>query len=255
MKVTKVKGRDGRSQYRLSDKISWMVPGDIHLPFQDNKAVDQMIGASKETGLFITGDLIDYYWISSWPKTGKLTKQGGLKATRSAVLDFVAKTRKTYDFVVYGAGNHELRIETLSRKYPGFDGEWYWMFADLLPTDWIYLDHGYRCVLPQKSSSGLPIVLEHGDRVLYGGTPNAARLVSSYPNQCTIIGHNHKVQEQHKVTWKAGRSTLASAYTVGHLSDIRLNNYANNPDWHHGWATVSADGVIETQVAIGGKLV
>lgn len=253
MRYTKTKSRDGRSQYTLKDTISWIVPGDIHLPFQDKKAVTACMDYGQCTrGLLITGDLLDYYWLSSWPKNTKSTKIGGLKKHREAINWFVPLTSH-FDEVLYIAGNHEARLEALTRKYPGFDGNWWWMFEDILPKHWNYFDHGGRVILPQKYG-GIPIVVEHGDRTLYGGVPTAKRLVDSYPNQCTVIGHNHKVQTHHKVTWKGGVPLLATAHTVGHLSDIKKNNYANNPDWQHGWAHIAEHGSITNVLYSNGKL-
>jgi len=241
VKASKTISKDGRPQYKLDTVIDWVVPGDIHLPFHDPVALSKL---PRATGLFITGDLLDYYWLSSWPKLADKVKKAGYTATREAAKDFVAWIHPRYKYKVFGAGNHELRIETLSRKYPGFDGTWYWMFADILPKTWIYLDHGYRCILPQKTVNGLPIVLEHGDRTLYGGVPSAERLVNGYPGQCTVIGHNHRLQSHFKTTWNVGKSTVTQAYTVGHLSDIKKNNYASNPNWQQGFGTISEQGSI-----------
>lgn len=256
LSVSKKLAADGRPQYKINNKISWTVPGDIHLPFQDKRALqhitDNPFGTS---GLFITGDLLDYYWLSSWPKLADKTKQAGYTATRENLKDFVSAVSNNYDYVAFGSGNHELRLETLTRKFPGFDGKWYWIVADLLPTTWTFFDHGYRCELSQKTTNGLPILLEHGDRALYGGVPSAERLVNAYPGQCTIIGHNHRLQHHYKTTWKNGRSTTSMAYTVGHLSDIRKNNYAANPNWQQGYATISEDGFIQINHLIGGRMI
>lgn len=253
MKLSKTTSKDGRPTYRFKECINWLIPGDIHAPFQDKKAVARMFDLGIEEGLILNGDFIDYYWLSSWPKTAALTKLAGYSRTREEIMSLVAEIQRRFKHVIFGAGNHEARIETLSRKYPGFDGKWYWMFQDILPKYWHYLDHGYRLVLPQKTFNGLPIVIEHGDKCLYGGVPSAERLVTSYPGQCTIIGHNHRLQQRYKTTWKNGNPTVSMAYTVGHLSDIKLNNYASNPDWQKGWATVSRTGDIALDLYEGGQ--
>src|SRR5574338_324405 len=116
---------DGRPQYKLNKIIDWDVPGDIHLPFHDPRAVAKL-GTSR--GLFITGDLLDYYWLSSWPKLAEKEKKAGYEKTREACKDFVKFAHDRYDYVVFGAGNHEARVETLTKHYPGFAGKWYWMF-------------------------------------------------------------------------------------------------------------------------------
>ena len=247
---------DGRPYAKVNiPNVNWVIPGDIHLPFHDPAAVGHIWSAGVEhdkRGLFITGDLVDLYWLSSWPKDGNKAKATGYQATRKALLEFVSCVNQNYDYVIYGAGNHEDRVSSLCRKFPGFDGSWYWMFQDILPTTWHYLPHAYRAELLQRTGNGLPILVEHGDRTLYGGIPSADKLCSSYPGQCTIIGHNHRVQQSLKTTWKKGRATTSMAFTCGHMSDIKTNNYAANPNWQQGYTTVSADGHVENHLIVAG---
>lgn len=258
MKVTRTRTRDGRNQYSTHERMSWLFPGDIHLPFQNDKAVDACLASydSKpgKKGLFLGGDFLDMYWVSSWPKGKDLSKLGGYTKTRDSILDFVSKVSGRFDEVILGAGNHEARVERLSKQYPGFDGKWYWMFKDILPTNWHYLDHGFRFVLPQKSVSNLPIVMEHGDRALHVGVPSATSLLSAYPNQSTIIGHNHRVQQALKTTWCKGKPQLAAAYSAGHLSSLKLNDWINNPDWQLGWVDIDISGVITTHTYFEGRV-
>lgn len=244
---------DGRPYAKINILTNWTVPGDIHLPFQDQTAVDKAVFEKVGNGLFITGDLVDYYWLSSWPKNGNTVKWAGYTATRNALMDFVGKVSNTYEHVVYGCGNHEERLTSLSRKFPGFDGEWYWLFKDVLPSTWHFLPHGYRAELPQKTSNGLPIILEHGDKSLYGGVPSADRLATAFPGQCTIIGHNHRLEQVAKTKWKQGKATTSLAFTCGHLSDIVKNNYAANPNWQQGYTTISVDGQVKNTLLINGK--
>lgn len=259
MNVTKSRSKDGRINYRLDEAIDWIVPGDIHLPLTNWNALKACLRDTRgdypfgKIGLFITGDLFDNYWISSWGKTTQLNKIAGYNNSREATKDFVAATRD-FDVVVLGGGNHEARAASLSSKYPGFDGNLWWLYQDLLPTNWVYLDHGYRCSLPQKSVSGLPIVLEHGDKCFYSGIPSAQKLVVSYPNQCTMIGHNHRIETAHKTTWSNGKPHLTSAYSVGHLQSLKNNTWTNNPNWQLGWGRISSTGEMSTHVYYEGRV-
>lgn len=264
-KATKTPGlvlttsNDGRPYAKINILTDWTIPGDIHLPFHDPVAVDKAVfknlhnGVGQEGGLFITGDLIDYYWLSSWPKDGKTVMSAGHKATKNALLNFVRDVEFCYEHVAYGCGNHEERLTAMCRKFPGFDGEWYWLFQDVLPASWYKLPHAYRAELPQKTPNGLPIVIEHGDKALYGGVPSADKLATGYPGQCTIIGHNHRVEQVAKTKWKQGIATTSLAFTCGHLSDIVKNNYAANPNWQQGYTTVSSGGLVRNTILIGGK--
>lgn len=253
LKVSKKISGDGRPQYKIHTKLDWDVPGDIHLPFEDPSAVKHLRGGAGR-GLFITGDLFDYYWLSSWPKLADKTKTAGYEATRAAGRTFVADIAGMYDEVVYGEGNHELRVETLSKRFPGFDGRWWWLLADILPKNWTYLDHGYRCEFAQKTTNGLTIDAEHGDRTLYGGVPTAERIVAAYPGQCKFIGHAHRTQFTIKNTWNVGQPITSMAYVVGHMCDIKKNNYANNPNWQQGLGRISRDGHTELAIIEKGKI-
>ena len=248
--------KDGRPYAKINiPNVSWVIPGDIHLPFHDPAAVGHIWGAEYDKdrrGLFLTGDLVDLYWLSSWPKSGDKAKATGYQATRQALLEFVTCVSQNYDFVIYGCGNHEDRVSSLCRKFPGFDGSWYWMFQDILPTTWHYLPHSYRAELRQRTGNNLPIIVEHGDRALYGGVPSAEKLASSYPGQCTIIGHNHRVQQSVKTTWRKGKPLTSLAFSCGHMSDIVKNNYAANPNWQQGYTTVTADGEVRNHLIVNG---
>lgn len=253
---------DGRPYAKINFACNWVIPGDIHIPFHDPLALGHLwqdqfeifLKSSPEdkNGLFITGDLVDLYWLSSWPKNGDKAKATGYNATRKSLMEFVSCVSQNYDYVIYGCGNHEDRVSRLGKQFPGFDGDWHWMFKDILPTTWHYLPHTYRAELPQRTGNGLPIVIEHGDKALYGGVPSAEKLCSSYPGQCTIIGHNHRIQQSVKTTWRKGKPTTSMAFTVGHMSDIKKNNYAANPNWQHGYATVSVDGDVRNHLIVAG---
>lgn len=254
--VTITTSKDGRPYARLHDVRSWTVPGDIHLPFHDPVALGQALYRPSSEGLFIQGDLIDFYWISRWPKKPDELKAAGYEATREAVLGFVSAVQKRFEHVVYGAGNHEDRVANLARNYPGFDGKWYWILRDVLPTTWTYLPHGYRAELPQRTPNGQPIIIEHGDRALYNiKVPTAENLVTAFPGQCTIIGHNHRVQQAAKTTWKQGKMTVTTAYSCGHLSDYKKNNYSTSPQWQHGFVTVGEHGNVRNHLIVNGVIV
>lgn len=249
--VTVRTSKDGRPYAKLNIFNDWVIPGDIHLPLHDPSAIKHL-WARQETGMIITGDLVDLYWLSSWPKSGDKLKASGYQATRTYLMEFVSCVSNLYDNVVYIAGNHEKRIKGLTAKFPGFDGDWCWMFKDILPTTWHYLDHGARVELPQRTHNGLPIVIEHGDMAQYGGVPSAEKLAVAYPGQCTIIGHNHRLQQSLKTTWNRGKASTSMAFTCGHMSDIVKNNYAANPNWQQGFTTVSKCGHVENHLIVNG---
>jgi hypothetical protein len=251
--LTLTTSKDGRAYARINYLADWVIPGDVHLPLHDTKAVNLAL-SSKGNGLFIQGDLLDFYWISRWPKDSVQTKAAGYEATRNAVMQFVAATGR-FEYVIYGGGNHEDRVGNLSRSYPGFDSSWWWMLRDVLPTTWTYLPHGYRAELLQKTTSGLPIIVEHGDRATHIKAPTTDHLVAAFPGQCTIIGHTHRVQQSMRTTWKKGKSIVTSAYSCGHLSDCQKNNYAAAPNWQQGFATVSKEGSVQNHLIVNGALV
>ncbi len=190
--VSLTTSKDGRPYAKVNiANTDWILPGDIHIPFHDPVAVKRLWAianvGTRSKGLFITGDLLDYYWLSSWPKTGDKTRAAGYKETRKDLLDFVSCVNYNYDHVVYGAGNHENRVAAFTAKFPGFDGDWYWMFKDILPTTWHYLPHGYRAELLQRTRNGLPIIVEHGDKAQYGGVPSACH-ASTYSYTTAQVG-------------------------------------------------------------------
>jgi hypothetical protein len=253
--LTLTTSNDGRAYARIGVEIDWVIPGDIHLPFHDQSALNHVLHYESK-GIFIQGDLIDFYWISRWPKSVEQTESAGYEATRQSVLDFVSAVSKRFDFVVYGAGNHEDRVANLARGYPGFDGKWWWIMRDVLPTTWHYLPHGYRAELPQRTCNGLPIIIEHGDKAIANiKVPTAENLVASFPGQCTIIGHNHRVQQAAKTTWKKGKQTVSMAFSCGHLSDIKKNNYSTSPQWQQGFTTISTQGYVSNHMVVNGEIV
>jgi len=91
-----------------------LVFGDVHIPFQDEDAVNLIFKFIKKVQpdvIVINGDLIDFFAISKWDKglgEGKTVKEE-LEETRSFLEKLVAVSKASPIYYIFG--NHEIRLE------------------------------------------------------------------------------------------------------------------------------------------------
>lgn len=244
MKLTKSKSPDGRPLYKLETDLNIAIPGDIHIPFHDPVALRTFVDntSGPNTILLIPGDCFDRYALSTHPKEQKKLAHWTLQRETEAAAKWFQIFDYAYDDVIYMPGNHEDRWDRLVANNPALVGmEWWWPIRDIVPSGWELLDVDARIHLRRD---GRLYNIEHGHKASRNSSyVSADKLARQYPNQTTIIGHNHKLGAHHQTHWITGKYTMASAYSVGHLANVAKLGYVSAPDWQQGGALIRSSGV------------
>lgn len=236
------------STYRITPRAGWayLVPGDMHYPFNHAKATNAMIEWWEgqkihygKTGVIFQGDTLDPLGVSKYPVPAAKHWDAarirvGVDAARP-ILEYAGK----HDLPpVYLPGNHEDWIQQCLDKLPAFHG---------LPGVEFGALTGFNSV------SGLEI-LKYKDRILLGDKlvvvhgkelPNAIdAAIRKYPDQFTVRGHDHRVYKVYNTVYDAaGDPGIRGLCSVGMLADRRAySDYADDPNFQLGFAVLSFFG-------------
>lgn len=226
-----------RGEVRLPDGL-WLVLGDLHIPFHEQKPLEAAIQhgqANKVTGVLLNGDFQDCHALSYWPAE----KRDFLAEVEQTIdgLDFI-RAQFPKAKIYYKMGNHEDRLPRIYMSYaPQLVG---------MPTvDWeVVLGLAQRGIevvdSKQKLFAGkLPVI--HGHEVR-GGNPNAvnpARWIFLKAKDCCICSHFHRSSDHTEATIGG---YMVSTWSIGCLCNLSpdYNPFCNN--WNHGFALVDVHG-------------
>jgi len=218
-----------------------LVPGDIHIPIWDRDLVMAVLAFAEAIGvdhLAIAGDLFDVYGASRFSKQARdaLSDRYRLVTELRAATGFFQECSRIFQRVDYLLGNHEGRIDRFVDENP-----WLWQHPAMdprslyqLPDRWHVHDWGSRLRIGS-------VCIEHGDKLKGAGSKyGAAAVLRNNLLQHTIFGHTHRIMRaRHTVYDHNGQPRCYSASSVGHLSHLHYHaDYANQPDWAHGFAIV-----------------
>lgn len=217
-----------------------LVLSDVHLPYQDQKAITlaaEVAGEFKPTHLVFNGDLWDALPVSPFPVPSKyrfrLADQIETVAREiDSLLElFGCKNKPVY----YIEGNHEVWWNRyLQKKAQELEGLSILTIPSILrlPPNVTYLEHriGYAPIedtaTPEVLAGGLHIM--HGDTIRVGAQlVNVARTVSTRLGVPVLVGHWHVCQEyittmydgSVQAAWASGALVLPrAAYNAGRVA-------------------------------------
>ena len=208
---------------------------DIHIPFQDNVAVEAALAYLDEfrpDTLVLLGDVMDFYKLSRFmKKVGRKSVKQELK--QCAAFLRMLRERFPKAEMIYKEGNHEMHMERYILENAPEIAD---LVDDLLISKLCLheLDIDYRV---NFFSIGKLWYL-HGDEKTGGGMAEYVTNVTFRQTlDHTIFGHHHRVQE--KVFKRIDGSTLwcgSVGYLAGPLEYARLNQ------WSQGFATIVYQG-------------
>lgn len=225
----------GRFKEEVFDDERVAVLCDIHIPFQDDVAIEAALGyidAYRPGVIVLLGDIIDCYRLSRFmKKTGNHSVREELMQCRK----FLANLRDRYPEakIIYKEGNHESHLERYIMEQ-AFE------IADLLDglmSEKLGLNElGIEYRVPHFSLGKLWYM--HGHEKSGGGAAEyITNVVFKQTIDHTIFGHHHRVQE--KIFKRIGGDTLWCG-GVGHLAGPM--EYAPINSWIQGFATVTYNG-------------
>lgn len=243
IRLNKSHAPDGRPHYKLTTDDTIAIPGDIHIPFHDPVALATFVRSTKQCDiLLIIGDLFDNYALSRFPKNQSALAKYTIRKEVEIAEKWFRIFDETYKEVIYLPGNHEERWNRLVDSNPALAGmDWWWPIRDIVPSRWELLDVDSRVELYKF---GRRHVIEHGDKASRNSAyVSTDKLTNLYPNQTTIIGHNHRLGSHSRTLWINNRPTLSLAYSVGHLATISKLKYLSAPDWQQGGLVIGDLGI------------
>lgn len=218
---------------------------DIHIPYQDNKALQAMFAYGKRykpDNVIINGDLLDFYTLSQFDKSPdrKENFADEIKQGRA----FLALLRKTFKKakIHYLEGNHENRLQRyMWGKAPEFYGLESLEINNLLE----FKQHDIKYVKCDgdywgKDTGHLKmgdIIVMHGDSRLNGASLSSH---SGYSASATmrnmlssvIIGHNHRLAKVYMTT---------SSGTLVGLEGGCLCQKSGLSNWQQGFITFETE--------------
>jgi predicted phosphodiesterase len=192
-----------RGLEEILDKV--LVISDIHVPFQDDRAVGAMHAYSKKykpDKIYINGDLIDFYKLSTFDQTPDRTDGIDFEITQAKMfLNNLRKNNKDAK-IVYLQGNHENRLQRYLWRNPelhglsALDTKNLFSLKDLDIQE-IKVDRDYWSKSAGSAKQGDAIVM-HGDSRLNGAKGGgysgyaAKNTMLNGISSSVVMGHTHR---------------------------------------------------------------
>jgi hypothetical protein len=226
---------------RIKTPGKWLVCGDLHAPYHDERAVVAMLRYAKQqkvTHLYLNGDVADFYKLSKWSQDPRFRNPDSELETIGELLKEFAKHFKGERH--YKMGNHEDRYERyLYERAPALVGIRAFELDRVLDLESL----GYGVVRSRQFAylGNLPIF--HGHELPRGLTDpvNVGRGVFLRVRESAAVNHWHKTS--HHADTSGLKKRVTSCWSLGCLCDL-VPEYAPVNSWNHGFAivTVKDDG-------------
>ena len=213
---------------------------DLQVPFHDPKAIDICFNYLTKYGidtLFINGDLVDFYQMSSFEKDPRVRK---FDEEHEAIIEMLAYIRQSFPKIIiyYNLdANHEFRYERYMRsKAPELLGLKLFELEDLL-----YLDSFEIKYLKNKDHvrfGKLPII--HGDTTFRRGSGvSPAKTLFDRVKQSAIASHVHRTSEF--TTKNQFDEEIFTCWTTGHLMHSNVEYAKHCDQYNQGFAILEKD--------------
>jgi predicted phosphodiesterase len=214
-----------------------LILSDIHLPYQDNKALDLAINygiENKVNAVYLNGDTLDFYMASRFLKNPRLRDLAGeLEMGR----EFLKLLQETFNCPIYfKIGNHEVRWEHfLMIKAPELLGIDDFKLEQLLR----FREFGVTLIKDKQMALAGKLPILHGHEWHGGFAPpvNPARGLFLKAKESAIVGHHHRTSEH---TEKTLSGDVVTTWSTGCLCGLEPE-YAPYNNYNHGFAHVKID--------------
>lgn len=212
---------------------------DIHVPFQDNDAIQIAIQHGLDEGcdsVILGGDIMDCLRVSRFskdPNSRNLNEEIDLTKHLFTSLRYNAFTDAK---IIYKEGNHEARLPLYgaSQAPELFGAKAIKEMDELLELD----RFGIKWVDGKRPMYMGHLNILHGDETgARSGGVNPARAMYLKAKECCIGGHWHRTTQ---FTGKTIRDRIISAWSVGCLCDMHPDYMPSN-EWNLGFAVIERD--------------
>lgn len=205
---------------------------DVHVPFQDDKALKVVWGILKDFKpelIYLGGDIHDNYALSNHEKDPD--RELSLQDELDFMSEIMVKPIKSLGSkVIYQLGNHEERTYRLIRRERALKGLRALSFKKTaeLPDNWIVLQDQTHLRIGK-------LLFHHGDmRPKAGGKHLAASMLEKLRTS-NIHGHNHRFDIHYASDYSG---SVNACFSNGHLSDPAQARYITCPNWQTGFSIV-----------------
>lgn len=214
-----------------------LIFSDVHIPYQDNDAIEAMITWAIEkrvNTVIMAGDIMDFYGLSTFVKD---PRQRSLQYEIDAGYEFISylRSRLPRATIYYLPGNHEYRYERYLRiKAPELLGVTDFRLDDLLhfaDFDVHYLRHS------QLIRAGR-LFIGHGDEFNVRSNPVSPARTFGLKGKVNFIGGHFHVRSE--ASWRRADDTEESCWSLGCLCGLSPE-YRPYNEWTHGFAHVRID--------------
>lgn len=204
---------------------------DVHAPYEDLNAIEKtmsFIKWYKPDRVFLLGDIIDFYSISSFDKN---PDEMDLQRELDSTISFLKKLRKSapkaqIDFLW---GNHCLRLQKYIWKNSGILKLKKLKLEELLELK----DYNINLIPPKEKLYFYNIRLEHG-KVVRKHSGYSAKAQMEARGMTGISGHTHRLGSH----YLSNESGFYAWFENGCLCELNPE-YADEPNWQQGFTIIN----------------
>jgi predicted phosphodiesterase len=229
---------------QVDDPGTWLLISDLHVPYHDAEAVEEMLGlANSAVGIIINGDLMDCFAISNWQKNpDERDFENELQTTREVFWSIRARFPKKR--IIWKWGNHEERYQRYFEvKAPELLG------VDAFTLEAVTEVAKYGVEVVKGSTlirlGKLWVIHGHEYRTRFAAPENPAAWMLKKAKESVLFGHFHRTNSDSRVTLSDHTITC---WSTGCLCD-RRPDYRPLNEWNLGGAIVEVgeDGSYEVE--------
>jgi hypothetical protein len=214
-----------------------LIMNDIHLPYQDNDALETCIEYGikfKPNFIYLNGDTMDMYQASRYMKDRRLRDLAGeIEITQN----FLRELKREFDCPIYfKIGNHEERWENFLRaNAPELLGIGDFELKNVLRFGEIGVNEVKGKQIAKIGKFSLLHGHEFGHSVF--SPVNAARGLYMRAKSSGAIGHHHQTSEHSE---KDLTGDVVTCWSIGSLCGLSPEYMPFNK-WNHGFATIETE--------------
>ena len=219
----------------MSTKVLWM--SDVHVPFHSIEAVTAAleVGVMEQVDcIFLGGDFMDFYAISSYEKDPR--KRSFMEELKTGK-EMLQRIREVFpeQAIFFLVGNHEERLEKYMRvKAPELLDCEAFQIEELLDLRSL----GIHVIKDKRMVHAGDLTLLHGHEFGRGsGGVFPARSLLNKAHTAAICGHWHRPSD---FAVNDVQGNVIRSYSTGCLCELHPEYMPLN-DWQHGCAIISID--------------
>lgn len=217
-----------------SDLYTMVIFNDVHIPNHNEKACQNVMNFIRHENpdhVVINGDLMDCYWLSSFPKSPGVPD---FQAELDMTIEFLSDLRHVAPNarIDYLEGNHEERLKRRLKEMVAFHSLRVMNLPELLFLE--DFDIKYYDYKKPLNMHGNTLSIIHGHRISKHSAYSAKAHLLDDDFMNVIMGHTHRIG----LYCKTGHIGKRRALENGGLFDKSKLDYTTNPNWQNGFCVV-----------------